>query len=235
VLPMIEQAKAGNAHEALGYPSWTAYVKDKFGDALARLRKADRLPLVEMMADQGMSTRAIAVVVGVSKDTVARDLRAGVSHETPDEPVENTSITGLDGKTYTRPERTVHDDNEDADPNRFASPRFASAKVKAAQAYAQELRDRQGTGDDKPRPDTAHAAYDDALSLMVKLRAAHRSLTDVVTLAQNVRGAGADDLREAVALEVGWIRGACDVIETGVNGGPLDAQLRALLDAEETP
>jgi len=31
-----------------------------------------------------MSTRAIASVVGVSKDTVSRDLRAGVSDETPD-------------------------------------------------------------------------------------------------------------------------------------------------------
>ncbi len=142
VIPMIEEARTGGAHEALGFPSWTAYVSDKFGGALARLGKADRLPFVELMADQGLSTRAIATVVGVSKDTVSRDLRAGVSNETPDETtddfavmgsateeefevaiaeakaegdlsrenVENKvvtakkNVTGIDGKTYTRPE-----------------------------------------------------------------------------------------------------------------------------------
>jgi hypothetical protein len=83
VIPMIEEAKNGSAHQVLGYPSWTAYVADNFGGVLARLTKSERLPFVELMADQGMSTRAIATVVGVSKDTVSRDLRAGVSDETP--------------------------------------------------------------------------------------------------------------------------------------------------------
>lgn len=74
VIPMIEAAKNGNAHQALGYQSWTAYVADKFGGTLARLGKSERLPFVELLADQGMSTRAIASVVGVSKSTVADDL-----------------------------------------------------------------------------------------------------------------------------------------------------------------
>jgi len=91
VLPAIEKAKNGNAHQALGYQSWTAYVADKFGGTLARLGKSGRLPVVELLAGQGMSTRAIASVVGVSKDTVHRDL-AGVSHETPEPIAENTSL-----------------------------------------------------------------------------------------------------------------------------------------------
>jgi len=85
VIPMIKEARNGNAHQALGYRSWTEYVTERFGGTLARLGKADRLPFVELLAEQGMSTRAIAGVVGVSKDTVSRDLRAGVSDETPDQ------------------------------------------------------------------------------------------------------------------------------------------------------
>jgi len=95
VLPMIEEAKNGNAHQALGYSSWTAYVADKFGGVLARLTKSERLPFVELLAGQGMSTRAIASVVGVSKDTVSRDLRAGVSDETPAEPIAAVGSAGF--------------------------------------------------------------------------------------------------------------------------------------------
>ncbi len=96
VIPMIEEAKNGDAHTALGYRSWTGYVADKFGGTLARLRKAERLPFVELLADQGMSTRAIAGVVGVSKSTVADDLSSS-GHLTVE------PVTGRDGKSYTRP------------------------------------------------------------------------------------------------------------------------------------
>ncbi len=96
VIPMIEAAKNGNAHTALGYRSWTEYVAHRFGGALARLGKGERLPLVELLADQGMSTRAIASVVGVSKSTVADDLSSS-GHLTAE------PVAGRDGKSYTRP------------------------------------------------------------------------------------------------------------------------------------
>ncbi len=84
VIPMIEAAKNGNAHQALGYQSWTAYVADKFGGTLARLGKSERLPFVELLAAQGMSTRAIASVVGTSHQTVANDMAgAPVKNLTP--------------------------------------------------------------------------------------------------------------------------------------------------------
>lgn len=106
VLPLIEQARTGGAHQSLGYASWTAYVADKFGDSLGRLKKVERIPVVELLAEQGMGTRAIASVVGVSKDTVSRELRAGVSDETPADAGEAPAkdITGTDGKTYRMPE-----------------------------------------------------------------------------------------------------------------------------------
>jgi hypothetical protein len=71
-----------------------------------------------------------------------------------------------------------------------------------------------------------------AQMLVVKLRAAHRNLAEAASLSQNIRGAGEDEMRSAVLSEIEWIRSVCEVIEAGVNGGPLDSQLQALLDAE---
>lgn len=109
VMPLIEQAKIGNVHTVLGYRSWTDYVADKFGGTLARIGKAERLPIVELLSAQGMSTRAIATVVGVSQQQVVRDrqvthavspdIRAGVSDETPEvlskRPLSPDEISGL--------------------------------------------------------------------------------------------------------------------------------------------
>ena len=53
-----------------------------------------------MLADMGMSTRAIAPIVGVHHDTVATNLKSGVGIPTGAGP---RQITGRDGKTYTAP------------------------------------------------------------------------------------------------------------------------------------
>lgn len=117
VIPMITEAKAGSVHEVLGYRSWTEYVAEEFGGRLQRLARVDRRPLVQLLADQGMSTRAIAPILGVGKSTVARELAAGVPDGTPEpKPVvgiaaagdasaspEPKPVVGIDGKTYTRP------------------------------------------------------------------------------------------------------------------------------------
>ena len=83
VIPLIQRAHDTRAHHALGYRSWGEYVADKFGGTLGRLTKVQRLPLVELLASQGMSTRQIAPVVGAAFKTVARDLEAAVSNDTP--------------------------------------------------------------------------------------------------------------------------------------------------------
>ena len=49
-------------------------VQDRFGGALTRLPVDLRRPVVHELASAGMSTRAIAPVVGVSKSLVAQDL-----------------------------------------------------------------------------------------------------------------------------------------------------------------
>ena len=98
---LIREAQEGEAHKALGIASWTEYVSQVFSDTpLMRLSRVERKELVSELADEGMSTRAIAPIVGVHHDTVATDLRA-VGNPTP--AAGPRQITGRDGKTYTRP------------------------------------------------------------------------------------------------------------------------------------
>lgn len=119
VVGLIEQAQTGKAWQALGYPSWTAYVAEEFSGAVAGLARAERVPITAKLAETGMPIRAIASVVGVGKSTITRDLdeqvsrtgtpvqRAGVQHLNTSIPeTVNTSspkpITGMDGKEYVR-------------------------------------------------------------------------------------------------------------------------------------
>jgi hypothetical protein len=98
VLRLVDEAKAGQAHVALGYTSWPAYLSDVLSDEPLRLASDDRRVLHARLSGEGMSTRDIAPITGVSHETVAQDLKAS--------PVRNLTpapITGHDGKTYTRP------------------------------------------------------------------------------------------------------------------------------------
>lgn len=115
VLPMIREAIEKRDDLALGYRSPGDYVSDRFGQALAGLGIEVRRAVVGELTAAGLSTRAIAPVVGVHFDTVARDAR--VVDTTPDDdwpeddlptpttfdPEPTPTVTGIDGKTYTRP------------------------------------------------------------------------------------------------------------------------------------
>lgn len=112
---LVKQAKESDAHVALGYASWTAYLTDVFGDEPLRLARDVRQELVAELAAQGMSTRAIAPIVGASQRTVANDVSSSahlaeevtvinVISETGEVVEEEPrQVTGLDGKTYTAP------------------------------------------------------------------------------------------------------------------------------------
>lgn len=148
VMLLMREALSRNAHEALGYPSPGAYISDRFGSALSGLSASLRREFVHELSEAGMSTRAIAPVVGVNQATVVRDLR-GDAHASPapepfgasrpftdaeiaeieSSPIDTSSltvdvatgevveptvtehtvtekvktVTGLDGKTYTKP------------------------------------------------------------------------------------------------------------------------------------
>ncbi|WP_372593574.1 hypothetical protein [Actinotalea sp.] len=105
LVQLVEQAKDGGVAQTLGYASWTAYLADVLGGQL-RLAGPERQEWVAYLTGQGMSTRAIAPIVGASPKTVARDVAASrpepVSGDTP-APV----VVGRDGKAYPRPRLTV--------------------------------------------------------------------------------------------------------------------------------
>lgn len=85
VMPLIREAIERRAYLALGYDGVSAYVSDRFGDTLAKLNVGMRREVVHELTEAGMSTRAIAPVVGVSHMTVKRD-QAGVTPVTPQTP-----------------------------------------------------------------------------------------------------------------------------------------------------
>lgn len=117
LMDAVDKAKAGNAHLTLGYKSWTAYLSEVLGEEPMRLARAERQDMVRMLSDEGMSTRAIAPIVGADQKTIVNDRQAtreenssrqpaltNVNTETGEIRDEPTKVTGMDGKQYSRPE-----------------------------------------------------------------------------------------------------------------------------------
>lgn len=124
----IADAYQRRADLALGYGSWAEYADAELKPAEG-LAAEVRRQLVGMLSQAGMSTRAIAPTVGVDGSTVRRDVQVvqaappAPAHrfyrepdpaeridydtgEVLDETPVTPTVTGLDGKTYKRPEPT---------------------------------------------------------------------------------------------------------------------------------
>lgn len=71
----VHEAKLHNIHERLGFVSWTAYLADALGNQPLALDREDRRELVQFLSDEGLSTRGIATVAQISRNTVKADLR----------------------------------------------------------------------------------------------------------------------------------------------------------------
>lgn len=115
----IDTAKSSNVWQMLGFASWTAWLSDTLSEEPMRVSREERLELVEYLAGEGLSARAIAPIVGIGKSQAAKDM-AEVStsgHDNPglpgmadadeDEPATPAPLTpvvhGLDGKSYPKP------------------------------------------------------------------------------------------------------------------------------------
>lgn len=120
LIALVQEAKEGRAHEALGYASWQAYLSDTLGDEPMRLARDERREMVQVLTAEGMSTRAIAPIVGVHHDTVYRDQKSSVGNQTVAAP---RVSHGLDGKTRTHNPRTDTKDNEEMDDLPMPLPR----------------------------------------------------------------------------------------------------------------
>jgi predicted transcriptional regulator len=138
LIQLVHVAKASNDHEILGYASWTAYLVDVFGDEPLSLTRDVRRELVAELSAQGMSTRAIAPIVGVTRQMVSHDLRASeVASDLPPQAdpltgeVLERTVTGLDGKTYQATSAVVNaflEDSADVQNARYVSNFFQSIK-----------------------------------------------------------------------------------------------------------
>lgn len=127
---LLEEAKEGHVHVALGYQSWPAYIADVMGEEPLRLSRDDRREIVGYLTGEGMSTRAIGSVLGVSHQQVKRDREAGVTNVTPafDQRIRPASHAG---KAPIEAE-VVDDDNADEADYPESDERIASLNARAA-------------------------------------------------------------------------------------------------------
>lgn len=86
---IIAKAKAGQIHVALGFKSWPDYIADVVSKEMPNVARSveQRRTVVEILAGEGMSQRAIADAVGASQSTVRDDV-AQVSGNYSPEPAE---------------------------------------------------------------------------------------------------------------------------------------------------
>ena len=109
---LIEEARTGQIHARLGFRSWPEYLADVVSQEMPNLARSvdQRRQMVELLAGEGgMSDRAAAAALGVSKTTINRDQDAIEAQLAHDVPVELDSVeprrrrTGLDGKKRPGP------------------------------------------------------------------------------------------------------------------------------------
>lgn len=104
LIGLVHEAREGNAHTSLGYPSWTAYLTAVLGEKPLRLARDERQDMVHMLSGEGLSTRAIGAIVGVDQKTVVNDLATEENSSVGSGP---RAVESLDGKTRTYTPRPV--------------------------------------------------------------------------------------------------------------------------------
>ncbi|AMS04626.1 hypothetical protein DUY81_08610 [Acidipropionibacterium acidipropionici] len=110
VIPLIREALTRQAWAALDYNGPSDYISERFSGALQRLSPEVRRPFAAELSAAGMSTRAIAPIVGVDQSRVARDVQvmrsaSPAASGTTEHGLPTTDrIVGMDGKQYRRPE-----------------------------------------------------------------------------------------------------------------------------------
>lgn len=110
---LLDEAQQGQVHLTMGFRSWTEYLTDRIGNRW-QVGSDERREMAQLLADRGMSVRAIASITGSSKSTVARVLDEVSQDETPDSDstvpqwdssssVDEKKGMGLDGKQRRKP------------------------------------------------------------------------------------------------------------------------------------
>jgi hypothetical protein len=136
--PLIVEARDRRIYGELGFTSWPQYIADVCQTEMPNVARVvdQRRPLVALLADEGMSNRAIAAAVGVNEISVRRDMQSlrqdvapgGVTDKTPGQTdrveaalerarqgAAPATVTGIDGKTYSKPKpKPIVDRDADA-------------------------------------------------------------------------------------------------------------------------
>jgi len=107
---LIEQAVEGGGHVDLGYRSPGDYLHQEFDGVLSGLDVAARRVAVKAMDAWGLSARAIAPVVGISRETVRRDL-SGDTCVSPEPTFISTTaaLAEINGTSQDAPETPLAD------------------------------------------------------------------------------------------------------------------------------
>lgn len=95
---LVAEAKAGNAHIALGYASWTSYLADVLGEEPMRLARDVRPEMVALMSGEEMPNTVIATILGVDESTVRNDLKRNSENS---DLVAVRTVTKTNGKQHT--------------------------------------------------------------------------------------------------------------------------------------
>ena len=85
VMPLIREALTRQAWAALGYNGPSDYIAAEFDGSMRGLPREVRQVVVAELSAAGMSTRAIAPVVGVDQATVTRDRARGDASASPEQ------------------------------------------------------------------------------------------------------------------------------------------------------
>ena len=155
---LLNEARDGEAWRVLGYASWTAYLADVMGEQPLRLPRDERQQIVGYLAGEGMSSRAIAPIVGASPSQVKRDAQVaqmgqvpGVTN-VPPEPAPTadyvTDQTDLDAAPNS-PTRALARPTTRVTPNRARTRGFPSLHPRPARSPA-------STASSTPAPNPRH-------------------------------------------------------------------------------
>lgn len=90
----VKEAYTRRVWKPMGYENWFEYLDGEFVGGFPQLDKTERREIVASLREAGMSTRAIAPVVGASQRTVSDDTRATEQNCS----VEPAKVTSLDGR-----------------------------------------------------------------------------------------------------------------------------------------
>ena len=151
VMPLIAEALTRQAWKALGYISPQAYVEERFKGALTRLPREVRRTVVAELSAAGMSTRAIAPIVGTDQSTIVRDLGALDANASPEPARHIAPIVGASQKTVSR-DLAAGESYDSPDPDPQPAPGQAPAPTpQAPQHKTHAITGRDGKTYQRPK------------------------------------------------------------------------------------